>query len=518
MTLLAGLLLLFGDTADEEYLNTRIGELVRAYEAQARRQSPDAVALRVEVIREIGHLPWEGDSRLAAAKFLAEVVGKDRSYRVRADACRAIGRIGTPPALDAMYRALFGKSGRSPRFALLHTVLPESLARLRSDEDWKWVRSKVLVPSGLGQPTGLVHLAAHRARIMLVATLEGAGLARRRELEDVVRPFARHQDAEVRAAALRALGRMGVAAGLIQSALRDPNEWVRMAAARAESLPSIQVERALFDASAPVRRMALRNLAERDWAIGVPGLITHLKVERSDAARLDIALLLEARTGQEFGLDGVLWRNWWRAKGGRRGGNPREAGGTRTSARPALHAGRVLFLVDLSASMNRIGVDGRSRQQHAIDTMKKFIIAAPRRAKYATIAFASELRRFPARGGASTHAGTIIPWVDSLRPAGGSNSYAALMSGLRDTLRPDTIVFLSDGIPRHCSWRGHTYSEPEQILHEVRRANRTAMVRIHTVALLGGIPRGDERLDQESAIGFLRRLAADNEGTFREVR
>ena len=168
--------------------------------------------------------------------------------------------------------------------------------------------------------------------------------------------------------------------------------------------------------------------------------------------------------------------------------------------------------------MNGIGVDGRSRQQHALDAMKRFIQAAPRSAKYGVIAFASELRRLPPRGGAGTTAGKALLWVQSLQPAGGSNSYAALMSGIRDSFRPDTIVFLSDGVPRHCSWRGRTYSEPEQILHEVRRANETALVRIHTVALLGGIPRGDERLDQESAVGFLRRLAADNEGTFAEVR
>jgi Mg-chelatase subunit ChlD len=437
---------------------------------------------------------------------------------VRADACRAIGNVGTPQALDAMYRAIFGKSGRSARFALLYSVLPESLARLRSDEDWKWVRKSILLPSRSGTPTGLVHLAAYHARAMLIVTLRGAGLAGRRELEDDVRPFARHEDPEIRAEAVRALGRMGVAAGLIQSSLNDPHEWVRMAAARGESLPMIQVQRALGDASVPVRRMALRNLAERGWETGVPGLIGRLGAEPSDLARLDAVLLLEAATGEEFGRDPVLWRDWWRAQGGRRGPGEPKRKGTRTTARRALQANRILFLVDLSASMNGIGVDGRSRQQHALEVMRGFIAAAPSEAKYAVIAFASELRRLPARGGAGTRAGTILPWVESLQPAGASNSYAALMSGIQDPIRPDTIVFLSDGVPRHCSWRGRTYSQPEQILHEVRAANRTALVRIHAVALLGGIPRGDEKLDQESAVGFLRRLAAENEGTYREVR
>ena len=42
----------------------------------------------------------------------------------------------------------------------------------------------------------------------------------------------------------------------------------------------------------------------------------------------------------------------------------------RTGARPVMHAGSILFLIDASASMNRLGIDGRSRQQHAIDAIR----------------------------------------------------------------------------------------------------------------------------------------------------
>jgi len=143
---------------------------------------------------------------------------------------------------------------------------------------------------------------------MLIVTLEGAGLARRRELEGAIRPFAGHEHADVRAASLRALGRMGVGADLAHAALRDPDEWVRMAAARSEVLPFVQFGRVFVDPSSAVRRMGMRSLAERPWAIGVPRLIARFKLERATAARLDIALLLEATTGQKFGLDGVLWR------------------------------------------------------------------------------------------------------------------------------------------------------------------------------------------------------------------
>jgi hypothetical protein len=84
---------------------------VELYQEQARRQSPESVALRVGVIREIGHLQWEGAPRERAARFLSGVIGNDRAYRVRADTIRAIGRVGTRTALDAMYRAVFGRGG-----------------------------------------------------------------------------------------------------------------------------------------------------------------------------------------------------------------------------------------------------------------------------------------------------------------------------------------------------------------------------------------------------------------------
>ncbi len=518
MILLSALVLLLCDIGDAEYLNQRLKVLATTYETQERRQSPIAVTARVGVMREIAHLPWEGESRTRAARLLARVIANDRAYRVRAEACRAIGRVGTPQAIEAMYRSLFGKAGRSPRFTLLSSVLPDALASLQSRGDWQWIRRRVLDPSRASSPTGLVHLAAYRARSMLILTLDGAGLARRAELVDSLRPFATHADANVRAAALQALGRIGAAPDLVQAGLVDSSVLVRMAAARAPSLPSIQIDRALLDTAAAVRRMALRNLAERDYRRSVPRLIAQLRIEPSSYARLDIALLLGATTGQAFGEDQSLWSGWWRAQVARRDkvDQPRVTE-RRTGTRQVFRAHRVIFLVDASASMNQVGGDGKSRQQKQIETMREFIGAAPRGTRYVVIAFASELRRLPARG-PDVAGGKVLPWVDALKPAGASNSYAALMRALQDPLRPDTIVMLSDGVPRHCSWRGRNYSEPEQILSEVRRVNRTALVRIHTVGMLGGISRGDERLDQESAVSFLRRLASENEGTYREVR
>ena len=194
---IAALLLLLGDAGDQRYLDARLTTLTSAYESVARRLSPDAIKLRVGVMREVAHLPWEGGARAAAAALLARVVTEDRAYRVRAEACRAIGRVGTRRAIEAMYRSLFGKAGRSPRYALLYTVLPDALAEVHSRADWEWVRARVLEPSRARTAKGLVHLAAHRARAMLVLTLDGVGRARRTELVESVRPFATHEHPEV---------------------------------------------------------------------------------------------------------------------------------------------------------------------------------------------------------------------------------------------------------------------------------------------------------------------------------
>jgi hypothetical protein len=504
-------LLLFADVADEQFLARRLDGLVELYQEQARRQSPESVALRVGVIREIGHLQWEGAPRERAARFLSGVIGNDRAYRVRADTIRAIGRVGTRTALDAMYRAVFGRGGRSPRSALLYTVIPEALANLRAPGDWEWIHASVLEPALGRNAKGLIHLAAHRADEMIAVTIEAAGRGGRRELASTIRSFAQHADPKIRAAALRALGRLRKGADLVIAGLRDPDETVRMAAAAAESMPWVQLRRCLLDSSLPVRRSALRNLGRRPEDLALPRLIGHLGAEPIFRAKLDAHALLVERTGEDFGLDAQLWAAW---HNGRREKQQIDT----TAAKQRFLANRVLFVVDVSASMGRLAVGGRTHQQQAVEALRQLIGRTPRSARYAALGFASELRRFPARGVASPRPADVLLWLGDLKPAGASNSYAALMQAIRDPLKPDTIIFISDGVPRHCSWRGNTYSEPEQILHEVRTANHKPMVRIHTIGLLGGAPRGDDLMDEETAVGFLRRLARDGGGRYTEIR
>jgi len=492
---------------DGAFLEQRLAGLAAAYEEQVHRQSPAAIARRIAVVREIAHLPWPDGPRDAAAGFLARMVGADRAYRVRAEAIHAAGRIGTPRALDALYRAVFGRAGRAHRYALLYTLLPDALAHLDREADWAWIARHVLRP----EKGALHHLAGHRADEMRLVTIEGAGRAGRAELAPVVRGYAADEDPRIRAAAVRALGRMRRAEDVATAALRDGEPIVRMAAARAESLPWTQLVRALADPDVPVRRAALRNLAGRPDGLAIPGLVNRLGKETVYAARRDAHALLVERTGEDFGLDAQLWSSWHRARA--RGKRP-----DRTRAERPFQAGRVLFVVDVSASMGRISATGRTMQEESLEALRKLVGRMPRAARFAALGYASEVRRFPKRLDAAIRPADVLVWLSGLEPAGASNCYAALMEAIRDPLRPDTVVLVTDGMPHHCSWRGKTYSEPEQILHEVREANRVPMLRIHAIGTGGGPRRGDEPLDAETAEWFLRRLARDNEGTYRALR
>ena len=73
-------------------------------------------------------------------------------------------------------------------------------------------------------------------------------------------------------------------------------------------------------------------------------------------------------------------------------------------------------------------------------------------------------------------------WIDArLLPRGGTNTYDALMKGIQEIEHVDTIFFLSDGTPSV----GKT-DVPEEILAEVRKANRYRKVQINTISLIIG--------------------------------
>ncbi|MHC4339738.1 MAG: HEAT repeat domain-containing protein [Planctomycetota bacterium] len=520
--LLIAALLLTAESKDEAYLLERVASLSARYESHARQHSTGSVRARTAVLRELAHLPFQGRSREKAGSLLSRIVLQDRSYRVRADAARAIGRIGTAPALRAMYAALFGAQGRSRQFELIHAVLPEALSSLKHPDDLDWISERILKPAAAGGRSLSLQLAGPLRERMVAYTLEGVGRAGARVLGPEVAALAESKRSEIRIAALRALADLDLGDATLLRAAKDPAiPGVRAAAAGFRRLPLEPLRALLADRSELVRRAAIRGCIGRPPGEAVPALTARLTAERDAALRLEVADALNAVTGKEFGSDASLWQAWWEANGDRF----IEPDGHDDSGRTyffqvGLRTSRVLFVIDVSSSMEREDERGISRQQRAARELQQTLGALPPKARFAILAFAAHVRRFPeeATDAGRDQATAAVQWLQQIKPAGATNTYGALMRAFEDPVEPDSVVLLSDGNPYRCSFRGKNYSEHEQILAEVRRVNAGRQLRLHTVALLGGTSRVHRDEDPESAAEFLRRLASDNRGDFQIAR
>ncbi|MHC4972380.1 MAG: VWA domain-containing protein [Planctomycetota bacterium] len=515
-------LLLLADPSDQEFLLQRLEALGARYRATARQQSEPAVRTRTAVVREVAHLPFDGAARTEAGKLLARIVTEDRAYRVRAEAARAIGRIGTAHALRAMYGALFGPEGRKRKFALMYAVLPEALAQLHHPDDMEWIAAQVLDPAAAGQATPVLREAGPLAHRLVVLTLEGIARAKVRALGPQVVKLARSSVVDIRVAALRGLAALELADPAIERSLESGDAMIRAAAAAYPGLTPAQLEDALKDRSPLVRASAVATAEARPPREAIPLLIAMLARDTDRRVRLDLLETLNELTGRDFGDDIDLWRAWWEAQRETFGGaDQRDGTGRVYFFDVGMRTAAVVFVIDVSASMSRQDEQHIARLEYAARELGQAVQKLPPATRFRVLAFASDVRHFPSRQrepGDKTHAAEATRWLRSLKPAGATNTYGALMQALNDPMEPDTIVLLSDGNPYRCAYQGKTFSEHEQILAEVRRVNRRRRIRIHTVALLSGVYSDDDAEDAASAAEFLRRLARENGGECREVR
>jgi hypothetical protein len=278
----------------------------------------------------------------------------------------------------------------------------------------------------------------------------------------------------------------------------------------------------LKDRSPLVRRAAVATVAARPAREAIPLLIARLEADMERGVRLDLLESLNRLTGRDFGDDTGLWNSWWEAQRENFAGpGARDGTGRVYFFDVGMRTAGVVFVIDVSASMSRQDEKRVARLEYAARELGHAVQKLPPEARFRVLAFASEVRHFPPRQrrpGDRTDAAEATRWLRSLAPAGATNTYGALMQALSDPLEPDTIVLLSDGNPYRCAYKGKTYSEHEQILAEVRQANRRRRIRIHTVALLSGVYSEDDAEDAASAAEFLRRLSRENAGEFRDVR
>ncbi|HIF40192.1 MAG TPA: hypothetical protein EYQ74_03740 [Planctomycetes bacterium] len=315
--------------------------------------------------------------------------------------------------------------------------------------------------------------------------------------------------------------------------------------------PAVQ---ALQDPAWQVRACAIHALGVVRHKDSMQPLIEALEREEG-RLRADAAAALESLTARGFGQRLELWQRFWSNYKDRyeiptdtelaalRAKQAEYAEMYKPSDSVAFHgvdtpSRRVLFIIDVSGSMENEVVDKErfaegeypsfSRMDIVKTELARTIEGLESYVEFNILAFATKVtkwkkgltranvlnkssamdfaRKLEPLGGASKQALAEVGLVGAASlGAGKTNTYAALAAGLGlDGKKPkgydtklDTIFFLSDGKPTTGQ-----FTDRDEILREIKRANGLRRIVIHTIAL-GQFEKG-----------FMRRLAKDNGGVF----
>ncbi len=327
--------------------------------------------------------------------------------------------------------------------------------------------------------------------------------------------MARSRKPHVRQAAIRALGRVGLAEARVQKALlrlltsseyEDRILAVDALAASGDRRLAKKLVPPLEDEAWQVRLAAVQASAALLAVALVEPLIRRLELEGEARIREAVARTLARITGQFLYDDPVIWRRWWKTVDPATFEVP-------TTPRPPtkpgdtgpaffgipLQTNRVIFVIDQSGSMGARDAKktGATRLQAALHEVLQAVTRLGDRDRANIILFHS----------------TVHPWQDRLKrltknnrralgdylkgkgPTGGTNLFDALETALYDD-DADTVFLLSDGAPGV-----GRYTARDDILRAVRRINQTRRIRIHTIAV-----------GMDSAL--LKELAKENDGQY----
>lgn len=255
-------------------------------------------------------------------------------------------------------------------------------------------------------------------------------------------------------------------------------------------------------------------------------LVARLRQE-DGRLRGDVADALKRITGQDLGLDPDRWQRWWEENRGKfepPKADPDAPDGAPPPARPAkegdsvafygirIVSKRILFVIDISGSMNQPATGGgnRTKLEVAKNELERAILGLPEGAAFNIIFYHHEVSVW--RRGMIEADGRdrrrAVEFVQGIEGDGNTNIHDALerafhLVGMGATdkeyeVGADTIFFLSDGLPN----RGKIV-DPNGILAEVKRWNSLRRVKIHTVGV---------GPDHDAA--FMRALAASSGGEY----
>jgi HEAT repeat protein len=309
-------------------------------------------------------------------------------------------------------------------------------------------------------------------------------------IEELVK-LTKHEDAEVRALALTALGRT--------------NDKAHVA----------KLAEALNDASWSTRLAALQGLESIHTKECIGPIIERMGKEEGRILRAFVDTLWRM-TGQPFDDKVQAWSNWWKASGENfqpltveqvKKLEVSEAEWrmkqtthveTRSFEDPTVKKTKffgiriishhVLFIIDVSGSMNEQitseydGKAGRTRIEVAKSELAKCIQGLEPTAFFNIVTFSSDVKRwFEGRLAAASpkNLDEARAYVSKLLPFGGTNTYGALREAFKDP-DVDTIFLMSDGEPSVGD-----VIDPVIIRDHVKQWNEHRDITINTIAVGG---------------------------------
>jgi hypothetical protein len=293
-----------------------------------------------------------------------------------------------------------------------------------------------------------------------------------------------------------------------------------------------------------VRVTACKALGTMGTAEAVDPLIDRLDEEGGRILK-EVWKALRAITGETFGPVSEEWRRWWKKQKpdglppppppvknpeDDRYAPPKRPGSGGTTEDPTYYGKRVfsqslVFVLDVSGSMEtKIEIPEESQRALGIPPAGTRIAVAKSaartavsrldpRGRFNVIFFSTEVHPWKdALVGIAAYREAAMDAIEGVQIQGETNIHGALRAALglhgRSTAtadldaNSDTVYFLTDGAPT----RGEI-TDTETLLSWVRDANRFAKAELHVIAM------GSLGID----IPFLRRLAAENGGSFTHV-
>ena len=251
---------------------------------------------------------------------------------------------------------------------------------------------------------------------------------------------------------------------------------------------------------------------------GISPLITFLERDDIKRTREDAYKALMSLTGQNHGRYAGEWKKWWdEAKN--EFVMPKDPMPPGDLAQPdkggtfygiPITSDRILYVVDISGSMDKVQKDGTSNGKTKWQVLQEELIGSVMTLNptdtFNVIFFNHEVILWQSRKveASERNKKLLKKWVEEQKPLGGTNISDSLYKGFSIassvTGRPalDTVFFLTDGKPT----AGRIW-DPERILDTFREWNQTAKLTVHTIGI------GD---DHDAA--FLQELAKIGDGKY----